>query len=283
MRPRFYEEPTSRLATWSRRLAVFSIPVALLAIVIVRSDLLDITPALATFAGALLLAFVAIPLAFGAFVVIWKDGLKGLSQAVVGLLVGTAMLAYPTYLTVYAYRLPKLTDITTDSIDPPRFEIIARLRPRDGNPINYPGLRAAQLQRTAYPDIEPLIVATGPREAYEAAVAVISRRKWRLIGLHPPEAGRLDGVIEAVARTPIMGFRDDVVVRVRAHEDGARIDVRSASRYGRGDFGTNAARIRNLVSDIDDFVSTQNDALKRSEQRAKESPAPKKPHSPARR
>ena len=54
-----------------------------------------------------------------------------------------------------------------------------------------------------------------------------------------------DGIIEAVARTPILGFRDDVVVRVRATTDGARIDVRSASRYGRHDFGTNAARVRN--------------------------------------
>jgi uncharacterized protein (DUF1499 family) len=64
-----------------------------------------------------------------------------------------------------------------------------------------------------------------------------------------------DGIIEAVARTPILGFRDDVVVRVRATTDGARIDVRSASRYGRHDFGTNAGRVRNLIDDIDDVLS----------------------------
>ncbi len=71
-------------------------------------------------------------------------------------------------------------------------------------------------------------------------------------------AGRAarDGLIEAIARTPILGFRDDVVVRVRATSDGARIDVRSASRYGRHDFGTNAARVRNLINDIDDVLAT---------------------------
>ena len=59
-----------------------------------------------------------------------------------------------------------------------------------------------------------------------------------------------------MARTPILGFRDDVVVRIRATPDGARIDVRSASRYGRHDLGTNAARVRALLSDIDDILST---------------------------
>ncbi len=45
------------------------------------------------------------------------------------------------------------------------------------------------------------------------------------------------------------------MVRVRATTDGARIDVRSASRYGRHDFGTNAKRVRNLIDDIDDVLS----------------------------
>jgi hypothetical protein len=51
-----------------------------------------------------------------------------------------------------------------------------------------------------------------------------------------------------------MGLRDDVVVRVRASADGSRIDVRSSSRFGSFDFGTNAARIRSLMDEIDDAV-----------------------------
>ena len=63
-----------------------------------------------------------------------------------------------------------------------------------------------------------------------------------------------DGYIEAVARTLIMGFRDDVAVRIRAVGDGARVDVRSSSRYGRSDFGVNAARVRALLDDIEDLA-----------------------------
>src|SRR5262249_49173071 len=69
--------------------------------------------------------------------------------------------------------------------------------------------------------------------------------------------GRRDGYIEAVARTLIMGFRDDVAIRVRAVGQGARIDIRSASRYGRHDFGTNAARVKALLDDIDEVASAE--------------------------
>jgi hypothetical protein len=53
-----------------------------------------------------------------------------------------------------------------------------------------------------------------------------------------------------------MGFRDDIVIRIAPINQGARIDVRSASRVGTHDFGANASRIRSLLEDIDDVAST---------------------------
>jgi uncharacterized protein (DUF1499 family) len=146
-----------------------------------------------------------------------------------------------------------INDITTDPIDPPSFDILARLRPR--GTVEYAGLYAAEQQRRAYPEIEPLTVTATPQVAYDAAMAAMLRRKWRVVVDRPPREGRREGQIEAVARTAVMGFRDDVALRVRPDGDGARIDVRSASRYGRHDFGTNAARIRSLLDDIDARVS----------------------------
>ena len=46
-----------------------------------------------------------------------------------------------------------------------------------------------------------------------------------------------------------------MVVRISATPDGARIDVRSASRYGRHDLGGNAARVRALIDDVDDMLA----------------------------
>jgi hypothetical protein len=276
MRRRSYsEEEISRLAIWSRRIALFSLAATLIAVIIVRSGALDIVPALSTLGGALVLACVAILLALGAGIVIWREGVGGGRYAATGFVVGLALIAYPAYLGTKAYRLPMIYDITTDPIDPPQFDAIARLRPRDANPIAYAGLYTAELQHNAYSDIEPDDTTATPQEAYDAAMKVITKRRWRVVDARPPLAGPRvidtraspgaslrDGIIEAVARTPILGFRDDVVVRVRATADGARIDVRSASRYGRHDFGTNANRVRNLIDDMDDVLATPQPAKK---------------------
>ena len=277
-RRRVADEPVSKLATWSRRLALFAIAVVLLVIVIVNLGFLDPVPAIASLAGSLFFAFVAMMLAFGAFVVIWHQGLRGLGLAVAALAIGVMILAYPGYLAVLFYRLPAVNDITTDPVDPPRFEAITKLRPRGANAVAYPGPAAMKLQRAAYPDIEPLLVSVPPIEAYDAALAVITKRKWRIVDLRPPQTGRREGRIEAVARTPIMGFRDDIVVRVRAAEDGARIDMRSASRYGQHDFGANASRLRSLSNDIDDVAGAE-----KTKPKPPPKPTPKKGAQPAKR
>jgi uncharacterized protein (DUF1499 family) len=252
----FIEEPPSRLAIWALRMGFFSLAATVLAIIIVRSGLLEIRPALATVAGALAFAGIAVLLAFAAFAVIWKEGLKGTGSAFGAIAIGLGLLAYPAYLGIKGYKLPWIYDITTDPIDPPRYEALARIRPREANPIIYAGLSAAQQQRAAYPDVEPLDEEASPKAAYDATVAVITKRKWTVLLKRAPE-GRRDGQIEAVARTPILGFRDDVVVRIRSIPDGSRVDVRSSSRYGSFDFGSNADRIRRLLDDVDDAIGQQ--------------------------
>ena len=277
-RRRITEQPPSRLAIWSRRIALFSLVATFIAIVVVRSGALEIVPALSTLGGALALAMLAILLAFGAAVSIWKDGVGGIGEAVTGLLIGLALIAYPLYVGVKAYKLPAIYDITTDPIDPPRFDAIARLRPRDANPVTYAGLYTAEQQRTAYSDIEPDMTSVSPQEAYDAAMKVITKRKWHVVDARPPQGtAPRDGLIEAIARTPILGFRDDVAVRVRATHEGARIDVRSASRYGRHDLGANAARVRALIEDIDDVLATP----AKGEKPEKQAPVPKAPPQPA--
>ena len=250
----FPDEPLSRVAVWSSRLALFAIAVAALSVIIVRSGLLEIVPALATFAAALVFAGLAILLAFAAFIVIWRQGTGGLGRALLGLFLGLALLAYPTYLGTRALRLPAISDVTTDTTNPPRFDVLARLRPRGRT--DYPGPAVAALQRTAYPDVVPLDLGVPTKVAYDAALALITKRKWYIGDTRPPTLARRDGVIEAVARTPIMGFRDDVVIRVTPLGQGTRIDMRSASRFGNHDLGANASRIRSMLEDIDDVVSS---------------------------
>jgi hypothetical protein len=70
-----------------------------------------------------------------------------------------------------------------------------------------------------------------------------------------------------------MGFRDDIAIRIRQTGQGSRVDVRSASRYGRHDFGTNAARVRALLADVDDLAENK----EKPEGPARPTPKPKQP------
>ena len=65
-----------------------------------------------------------------------------------------------------------------------------------------------------------------------------------------------DGIIEATDETQWFGFKDDVVVRVTPAPAGSRIDVRSVSRVGGSDVGTNARRIRTYLERLEDAAGT---------------------------
>lgn len=243
------DEPVSRLATWSSRLAIFALVVAALSVIILRASLLEIGPALTTVAAALVCAGLAILLALFAFIAIWRQGLTGLGRALLGLTLGSALLVYPAYLAQRAYRYPAIYDVTTDPANPPRFIALAAQRPKDR--IAYPA-SAAPLQRAAYPDIVPLQLTLPLRSSYDVVIGVLNKRKWTFIESAPPAASRREATIETTARTPLMGFRDDIVIRVTAVSGGSRIDLRSASRFGSHDLGANASRLRNLLEDIDE-------------------------------
>ncbi len=282
LRRRPAAEPTSKTAIWARRVALFAVAIMLLAILIARGGFFDIGPTLATIGAALIMAVIGIVLSFAAGIIIWRSGNPGIGIALTAFVIGVALLAYPSYLGLRAYQLPQITDVTTDPLDPPRFEAIARLRPRDANPAAYAGLTAAELQRVAYPEIEPLVVGSTPQQSFDAAMNVINKLKWRVVDARPPQANRREGRIEAVARTLIFGFRDDVVVRIRPVPDGTRIDFRSASRYGRSDFGTNAARIRGLSEAIDETLGEE-EKPRPQQRQAKGVQPPAKGAQPAKR
>ena len=257
----YLSEPVSRLASWSRNLAVFAVVAVLVSILIVRFGFLEIKPALATFFGALACAGLSILVGLVGAAAIWQSGARGMSRILLAFLIDALLLAYPAYLGLQYRKLPAIHDITTDPIDPPRFEALARLRSGDGaNPAVYAGLYSAEQQRTAYPDIETVELELPVQRAYEITLQLVTRRKWLIIDERPPQPPRRIGRIEAVARTPIMGFREDVAIRVTPDDEDSRVDIRSASRYFESDLGSNAARVRKLIEDLN--TAADADALK---------------------
>lgn len=166
--------------------------------------------------------------------------LRGVVYGILGILAGGAVFVVPLYWRMKAASVQPIHDITTDTVQPPQFVAVLKLRKDAPNPAAYGGPEVAARQRAAYPDIKTVILYLPRSVALEQALTAAHAMGWRIVATEPQE-----GRIEAVDTTFWFGFKDDIVVRVTAaDEHRSLVDIRSVSRVGRGDIGTNARRIR---------------------------------------
>jgi uncharacterized protein (DUF1499 family) len=160
----------------------------------------------------------------------------------IAIIVGLVVVAAPSAAIVSARGKPAIHDITTDPNNPPAFVAILPLRSGAANPPDYAGGDVTAEQQRAYPDIQPLVVRANAGETFDRALGAVRDLGWEVVA-----SDRSAGRIEAVDTTFWFGFKDDVVIRIAPAEGGTRVDVRSKSRVGRGDLGTNARRVRELL------------------------------------
>ncbi|TDO99780.1 DUF1499 domain-containing protein [Marinomonas balearica] len=156
-------------------------------------------------------------------------------------------LAYSTvWIAFYLQKLglPKISDVTTDTEVPPTYINVPFIRKSSDNDLTY-NAEWAELQQAFYPNVEPLFLSKPKTRVYAAVLALMDANGWQIVSEFP-EAG----IVEATARTPIFGFRDDVVVRIIEEDNHIRVDMRSCSRMGDQDFGENAERITTFLKDL---------------------------------
>jgi uncharacterized protein (DUF1499 family) len=249
---------SQREAAWQRRLGLFLTGIAdLVAAVAVLTmplaalgriaGLWDWRTMLWAFGIGLGATAAAILLSLVAFVVNrllpWRS--YRLAGAALAFVAGVAVMVPQAATALRAMRSPPIHDITTDTENPPRLVALLAertathaLNPADYNPVT------AVLQKTYYPDIKPKDLKLPQHDAFERVLALVGAQGWRVAATGP-----LEGRIEAVATTFWIGFNDDVVFRLTAiGPDETRVDMRSISRVGRGDIGTNAARVRAFLA-----------------------------------
>ena len=163
----------------------------------------------------------------------------------VAVAIGVTAFAIPYSWKQTAGRLPKIHDISTDTANPPRFVAIVPLRKDAPNPVEYGGAEIAAKQAQGYPELKTLPLTLPAEQAFGLALETAQRMGWNIVAAVPTE-----GRIEASVTTFWFGFTDDIVIRIRPGGNGSLLDIRSVSRVGLSDVGTNARRIRQFIKKL---------------------------------
>lgn len=266
------EPATSR---WATRAALFAFGLFVSAAFLFRLFGMPTPVAYNLVIVALAVAVLSIVFAIVAAGIIWRTGRPGTARVLFAVCLSLGLLMVPLVFVMWVRDYPLINDVTTDVANPPAFVAVANLRGPGDNRVAYRA-RLAEEQLIAYPDIKPMQIARPIEEAYALVVDAVKRLKMDIVREEPPdpEAGT-PGAIEAVDRTLILGLYEDIAIRVAGDGESARVDIRSASRFGRADMGNNAEGVRELIAEIqarvDATMPTAQDA--REGRRAKQEKA----------
>ncbi|WP_043316893.1 DUF1499 domain-containing protein [Microbulbifer sp. HZ11] len=257
---------------WLYRCQWLLLTLIALTVVAVRVGLLHLDSSFTVFA-ALGLGMVGLAL-LSMLVFLWgmvRRHTEARSAALWAMLMGVIPVALPLLLVGQQnLSTPALYDISTDLKDPPQFDLLLSLRKEGDHSPDYPGNVAAAIQQKtpAYGDIKPLVLTAKPAEVIAQAEVIARDLGWRIIAVQPGK-----GTLEAVVRTPVLGITQDVVVRIRPEGErsdaakgsdknstnnmdaspasiSTRVDMRSASRTGSRDLGSNAETIRTFMGQL---------------------------------
>jgi Protein of unknown function (DUF1499) len=238
----------ARTSAWTISLVL---QLCVLTYVVHRAGVMPTGLAMTLFAVAGAGALVSFGLAATCLLTLWRKGGEGAGIAGTAAALSALLLCGAAAAGMLAVRLPPINDISTDTAEPPRFDIISTRRPAGANATQYSASTNAALQQATWPDLVPIDTRRSAQEAYAIALMVANRLSWRVVAAGAPGQSGPNGEFEATDRTLIMGFTDDIAVRVTPNgEVGARIDARSASRYGTYDYGRNAERLRFYLSEV---------------------------------
>jgi len=208
----------------------------------------DLAPSLISVLVALIGAVLVIVVGAVTTIVATKKGLqKERNMIVVAMVVSLIPLFFILPQIIKARTVPPIHDISTDTINPPEFVVIAGLRKDAPNDLIYAhegsAEKLASLQQTAYPLVSSVTMEVSIAEAVSKSTSILTAQGLEVVNSDPAT-----GIVEATATTFWFGFKDDVVVRITQEATGTKVDVRSVSRVGQSDIGANAARIQKFLN-----------------------------------
>lgn len=246
----FLEAPFSRSAVWCWRAAFFSFCLAGIGLLASRRGL-EPAAVLIILGSAVFFAFMALPLGLAGFATIWVKGSRGTVYIIPGLLLAIALLSLPVYLAAQNIGRPRLAGLSTGADVPPPFSLSrAAMQARR---LQMPPALSEKAE-----EFQTLRIDLDGAAAYAMVLKAAAQCGWQIIESHAP-GGRMGyGHIDAIARSPVLRFENDVSIRLVPIADETLMDVRAASRPGTWDLGQNAKL-------IEDFLGILRDEADKSE------------------
>lgn len=240
---------TSKWAIWSRRLGSLAVPMLVLPVFLHREQLIASPAFHVVMLAAGLVAALAVFCALIALVRLWFTGDQGWGRALAGLLLGLVCLAPFGWFGYLAADYPLVTDIATTT----RSELPLIFEP-DTAAMPPPHLLTAEQQARIFPNVT---TRTYPLDAFQVFALVerlATAQGWDIRLRREPadatETGRLNARI-----VTLVGWREEVVIRVMPTATGSAVDMRSASINAVHDFGSNGVRISDFLIALDSEVT----------------------------
>lgn len=250
-----YEHRYSAAIRWSARLASFAFVLFLTAALAHRYLGLETVAFLWLLGLVGLMALVGLGLAMAGLLTIWERGGRGARRLASAIVIAALTLAPFAVGLWRMIEYPRLADVATDLVDPPRFRAAAILRDPRANairPIN--GIEAGLIE-DHYPKVDGRRYPLAPDRVLEAVQELMARRGWAVVERRGRWQEDREVTVEALAASYLLRFPADVAVRVTDEGETTFVDMRSASHFGAHDLGDNGLRIIRFLADLDATVA----------------------------
>jgi hypothetical protein len=237
---------TSKLAIWARRFGSFALPLAIVPVFMHRERMLPSSDFQLIELVAIGVAALGLCLALAAFARLWVTGDLGWSKAVTGLLLSLIVLVPAGFLLSLMLRYPAISDVTTDFARPPGLVSQSEAEPvtaawRPAIEATFPNAR-----NRSYP------IEAG--QMYSLVASLVGDRGWELRARREPQTPLAEGQINSIATT-LLGWRDEVAIRVTGNAAGTTVAMRSTALHASPDFGENGRRVEEFLTALDQRVT----------------------------
>lgn len=250
---RKYIRPQSQAALWSPRFGLAAALLLPLTFILHRFGFIltaDLPYFIAIFS---FLAFISLFLAFCGLKSLWQEGAKGGLSCLKGCILALIALS-PLFFALGAWFVfPPFHDISTDFEHAPEF--LPNARAPDAVPIKA-GFSAAEAeeQKEAWPQLSGRRYDGSPDTVLQAVYAVLKAENWPIIGQTGKAGEDSQILVQAAAKTFMLGFASDIIIRLTDEGDTSFVDMRAASRYLPYDYGINARFIDKFMSKLDSEI-----------------------------